>query len=226
MLAARGRAAWCSLPGGSAGLADLNSEYEKHHECKCARGVFVSPAGRGGAVQGHAQEACESRPQKTPATTQCTRPASLRRRLLQPHSMKLAAETRRGQRPGVVGVPVLNVCSSFVDSPMTDQSIQRLAKRRGYSLGAARTRIDRACPGGRILTLEEVANSVAHLLTTPAGVEHALHTLQGQPWIPRVPLVRSQICGLLSSTAQWLKSATATSVGGVVVHWAVQQRER
>lgn len=58
------------------------------------------------------------------------------------------------------GVTVNAVCPGYVDTPMTDDSVARIAARTGRSPSEARALLERKQPIGRLVTPEEVASTV------------------------------------------------------------------
>jgi NAD(P)-dependent dehydrogenase (short-subunit alcohol dehydrogenase family) len=58
------------------------------------------------------------------------------------------------------GVTVNAVCPGYVDTPMTDDSVARIAARTGRSPSEARSLLERKQPIGRLVTPEEVASAV------------------------------------------------------------------
>jgi NAD(P)-dependent dehydrogenase (short-subunit alcohol dehydrogenase family) len=58
------------------------------------------------------------------------------------------------------GVTVNAVCPGYVDTPMTDDSVARIAARTGRSTSEARSLLERKQPIGRLVTPEEVASAV------------------------------------------------------------------
>lgn len=61
-------------------------------------------------------------------------------------------------------ITISTVCPHYVDSPMTDASVQRMVERTHKSEKEIRTFLAGQNPGGRMLTVDEVAESVAYLL--------------------------------------------------------------
>lgn len=58
------------------------------------------------------------------------------------------------------GVTVNAVCPGYVDTPMTDATVDAIAERTGRSLEEARAVLERRQPIGRLVTPEEVAQAV------------------------------------------------------------------
>ncbi len=73
-----------------------------------------------------------------------------------------AAETAR------TGVTVNAVCPAYVDTPMTDASVQAIADNTGRTLEDARAALERKQPIGRLITTDEVADAVAMCLGNAA----------------------------------------------------------
>ena len=67
------------------------------------------------------------------------------------------------------GVHVNLVCPHYVDSPMLAQSVERLVKKTRMEAALAREFFRRSNPGERLITMDEVAGAVVHLLR---GDEH------------------------------------------------------
>jgi len=61
------------------------------------------------------------------------------------------------------GVTVNAVCPFYVDTPMTDRSVENIAAKTGLDAGAARERLVAANPQGRMIGPDEVAFVVATL---------------------------------------------------------------
>lgn len=66
------------------------------------------------------------------------------------------------------GVTVNAVCPGYVDTPMTDDSVQKIAERSGMSLEEARQILTRKQPIGRLVDAEEVADVVSLCVGNPA----------------------------------------------------------
>jgi NAD(P)-dependent dehydrogenase (short-subunit alcohol dehydrogenase family) len=60
------------------------------------------------------------------------------------------------------------VCPGFVDSPLTDRSVARIAKETGLPEAEARKRLSSMNPCGRLIRPDEVAAAVVKLLDEPA----------------------------------------------------------
>lgn len=61
------------------------------------------------------------------------------------------------------GVTVNAVCPGYVDTPMTEASVVRIAGKTGLEPGEIRRRLERMSPQGRMVSAEEVAALVAFL---------------------------------------------------------------
>ena len=85
---------------------------------------------------------------------------------------RAAAEELRSK-----GVCVNLVCPHYVDSPMTDASVARIAATTGRSAAEARAFLAAQNPGGRLVTPGEVAAAVAELVG--GDVSGALIELDG-----------------------------------------------
>ncbi|MGH8825662.1 MAG: SDR family NAD(P)-dependent oxidoreductase, partial [Jiangellaceae bacterium] len=73
-----------------------------------------------------------------------------------------AAETAR------TGVTINAVCPSYVDTPMTDGSVQTIVARTGRTPDEARAILAAKQPIGRLITVDEVADAVEFCITNPA----------------------------------------------------------
>ncbi|HEX6500900.1 MAG TPA: SDR family NAD(P)-dependent oxidoreductase [Micromonosporaceae bacterium] len=58
------------------------------------------------------------------------------------------------------GVTVNAVCPAYVDTPMTDRSVEMIVARTGRSAEDARAWLERQQPIGRLITVDEVADAV------------------------------------------------------------------
>ena len=67
------------------------------------------------------------------------------------------------------GVTMSAVCPHYVDSPMTDRSVARIVQKTGRTPEEARTALAAQNPGGRLVTVEEVAAAVERLLEGDEG---------------------------------------------------------
>lgn len=72
------------------------------------------------------------------------------------------------------GVAVHAVCPGYVDTPMTEENVRRVAAKTGRTQDQVRDRIARSQPEGRLLQPVEVARDVmAHVLSEPAPAPEA-----------------------------------------------------
>lgn len=62
------------------------------------------------------------------------------------------------------GVSIAAVCPHFVDSPMTEASVQRLAQKTPKSAAEARQFFAQQNPGGRLISTTEVADAIWSLI--------------------------------------------------------------
>lgn len=67
------------------------------------------------------------------------------------------------------GVTVNTVCPGYVDTPMTDANIERIAGVTGREASDIRKSLESDQPGGRLITPEEVAFAVLSFLPDAAG---------------------------------------------------------
>jgi NAD(P)-dependent dehydrogenase (short-subunit alcohol dehydrogenase family) len=67
------------------------------------------------------------------------------------------------------GITANAVCPGYVDTPMTDTSVARIAAATGRSPDDARAALARTSPLGRLITPEEVAGAVAWLVSEEAA---------------------------------------------------------
>jgi NAD(P)-dependent dehydrogenase (short-subunit alcohol dehydrogenase family) len=67
------------------------------------------------------------------------------------------------------GITANAVCPGYVDTPMTDTSVARIAAATGRSPDDARAALARTSPLGRLITPEEVAATVAWLVSEEAA---------------------------------------------------------
>ncbi len=70
---------------------------------------------------------------------------------------------------GPTGVTVNAVCPSYVDTPMTDRTIDNIVAQTGRSRDDALAALVEANPQGRLVTPEEVAGTVAWLCSDAAA---------------------------------------------------------
>jgi NAD(P)-dependent dehydrogenase (short-subunit alcohol dehydrogenase family) len=78
--------------------------------------------------------------------------------------MRVAAAELAGS-----GATANAVCPTFVDTPMTQRSIERIVHRTGRSTEEAATALAGASPLGRLLTVDEVADAVVWLASRAAA---------------------------------------------------------
>jgi len=67
------------------------------------------------------------------------------------------------------GVTVNAVCPGYVDTPMTDASVEHIVRRTGRTAEEARAAIVALTPAGRLVTAGEVAAEVLALAADPTG---------------------------------------------------------
>lgn len=75
------------------------------------------------------------------------------------------------------GVAIASVCPHYVDSPMTDESVKRVMQKTGQSEAQARAFFAAQNPGGRLVTMDQVAEVVVELLES--GENGAVIELDG-----------------------------------------------
>ncbi len=80
---------------------------------------------------------------------------------------------------GGTGVTVNSVCPGYVDTPMTDENIERIAARTGRDADAVRAGLAEMQPGGRLITPREVAYAVMTFMPEEAAA------LQGSELVVR-----------------------------------------
>jgi len=79
-------------------------------------------------------------------------------------------------------VTVNAVCPGFVDTEILDQTVQRVVKARGCTAEEARASLGKLNKGGRLITPDEVAATVAALILEQPGVTRgAAVELDGTP---------------------------------------------
>ncbi len=66
------------------------------------------------------------------------------------------------------GVTVNAVCPGYVDTPMTDQSVERIVEKTGIDADRARDALLATSPQGRLITVEECAGAVLYLCSDAA----------------------------------------------------------
>lgn len=67
------------------------------------------------------------------------------------------------------GVTVNSVCPSYVDTPMTDANIEKISAKTGRDADAIRQRLEQKQPGGRMITVDEVAHAVMTFIPDDAA---------------------------------------------------------
>ncbi|MGI9626284.1 MAG: SDR family NAD(P)-dependent oxidoreductase [Longimicrobiales bacterium] len=67
------------------------------------------------------------------------------------------------------GVTVNSVCPGYVDTPMTEASLDRMADKTGMGRGQLEEALVSGQPGGRLVSPEEVAHAVMTFLPEDAG---------------------------------------------------------
>jgi len=77
------------------------------------------------------------------------------------------------------GVTVNSVCPSYVDTPMTDANIARIAAKTGREASDIRAGLEDRQPGGRFITADEVAHAVMTFMPDAAAA------LQGSELVVR-----------------------------------------
>ena len=78
------------------------------------------------------------------------------------------------------GVTVNAVCPGYVDTPMTDASVERMAEKTGRSRVELRKYLEGLSPQGRLMTAEEVAALVVYLCRDEArGITGQALSLDG-----------------------------------------------
>ncbi len=77
------------------------------------------------------------------------------------------------------GVTVNSVCPSYVDTPMTDANIARIAAKTGREASDIRAGLEDRQPGGRFITADEVAHAVMAFMSDAAAA------LQGSELVVR-----------------------------------------
>ena len=77
------------------------------------------------------------------------------------------------------GVTVNSVCPSYVDTIMTEDNIERIAAKTGRDAKAVRAGLEEMQPGGRLITVAEVAHAVMTFMPEAAA------SLQGSELLVR-----------------------------------------
>jgi NAD(P)-dependent dehydrogenase (short-subunit alcohol dehydrogenase family) len=78
------------------------------------------------------------------------------------------------------GLTVNAICPSFVDTPMVDDSAERIARATGKSVEEGRAILARTNGNGRLITVQEVAHSILQLcMPAASGVNGACVTIDG-----------------------------------------------
>lgn len=77
------------------------------------------------------------------------------------------------------GVTVNSVCPGYVDTEMTDANIARIAKKTGRNVKEIFEELEAKQPGGRLITVEEVAHAVMSFMPEEAS------SLQGSELVMR-----------------------------------------
>ena len=72
------------------------------------------------------------------------------------------------------GVTINAVCPGYVDTPMTDDNVARIAERTGREPSLIRGYMEGASPQKRLMECDEVAAMILHLST------HAARGINGQ----------------------------------------------
>ena len=80
---------------------------------------------------------------------------------------------------GGTGVTVNSVCPSYVDTPMTEENIERIAAKTGKDAEEIRSGLEGMQPGGRLITPREVAHTVMTFMPEEAAA------LQGSELVVR-----------------------------------------
>jgi len=73
------------------------------------------------------------------------------------------------------GVTVNAVCPGYVDTPMTEQTVEAIAARSGRSADEARATLARRQPIGRLITPDEVAEAVRYCIANGAVTGQGLN---------------------------------------------------
>lgn len=67
------------------------------------------------------------------------------------------------------GVTVNSVCPSYVDTPMTDVNIEKISTKTGRDADEIRAGLEKMQPGGRMITVDEVAHAVMTFMPDAAA---------------------------------------------------------
>ena len=67
------------------------------------------------------------------------------------------------------GVTVNSVCPSYVDTPMTDANIEKISAKTGRDAAEVREGLEKMQPGGRMITVDEVAHAVMTFMPDAAA---------------------------------------------------------
>jgi len=67
------------------------------------------------------------------------------------------------------GVTVNSVCPSYVDTPMTDANIEKISAKTGRDAAEVRAGLEKMQPGGRMITVDEVAHAVMTFMPDAAA---------------------------------------------------------
>ncbi len=79
------------------------------------------------------------------------------------------------------GVTVNAVCPGYVDTPMTDQTVENIQAKTGRSEEEARAEVEKLSQQGRLLSPDEVASAIAWLcLPAQGGVNGAAIPIGGE----------------------------------------------
>jgi NAD(P)-dependent dehydrogenase (short-subunit alcohol dehydrogenase family) len=73
------------------------------------------------------------------------------------------------------GVTVNAVCPGYVDTPMTDVTVESIASTTGRTLEEARRALERKQPIGRLIRPDEVADAVWFCVTNEAVTGQAIN---------------------------------------------------
>jgi len=77
------------------------------------------------------------------------------------------------------GVTVNAVCPGYVDTPMTEQSIQAIVDQTGRSYEEARATLEKQQPIGRLISPHEVARAVSYCIADSGALNGQAITLDG-----------------------------------------------